>query len=152
MYETHVYELLGQVVFRRSGNRGHIPLRCEIVRTRGRLLEHDRNDYKVQLSVIVSGYETLRFGEWFDPWLKTDNMAGSDFQSGRPIDVAVPVPILQQMIATGQPVYSGSMANMVPGGPWAPRTYRLPVVAVRINDRWVEPIRDAGANEPMPRI
>jgi hypothetical protein len=152
MHDTHVYEIVGEAWFRRSGNRSGPPLGCKIVRTRAALLARGeaikQRDLPIgfregsvapesalaMVSVIVSGYENLVLSTWFDDWKNSDNLDGDDFQAGRPVDVAVPVEIFNTLVTTGRPVRS-----RVAGRDQRPRDFASPIVAVRINGRWEEP-------------
>ncbi|MBW4061208.1 hypothetical protein HJC99_01400 [Candidatus Saccharibacteria bacterium] len=98
----------------------------------------------MHIPVIVTGYETYRFNTWLPGWTAADNLdgAGLDFQSGRPVDVAVPTADLEAMVATGRPVSNNALIAMhiASTGRANRRPFGSPVVAVRINDRWVEPL------------
>jgi len=146
MQYTHVYEIVGQVLFRRSGNGVRTIVDCTIVRTRATAwLDESGIGAKVQISAITTGYETLHFASWILDWHASDNAdrANGDFQSGRPIDIAIPTAAFNAMVETGQaaqsyPSITDSMrdrsSSRRQGEP-----FHSPVAAVRIDGRWVEP-------------
>lgn len=143
MLETHVYEVVGEALFRRSGNNSREILQCKIVRTRARLTP----DGMVMISVLVTGYESLQFPQWFNDWTAEDNMPGNDFQGGRPVDVAVPVEAYEHMLSTGYPVGGGISNALIrrSAGEASPtrernKPFNPNIAAVLIDGRWVEPL------------
>ncbi len=137
MLDTHVYEVLpGEVLFRRSGNGTRGFMRCTVVRTRARAMKF-ADIYRVDVSLLVTGSQTLEFDDWFDDWTVQDDMGRSrDMQSGRPIDVAIPTDMFDKLVRTGD--YSSQhMIQIEASDRYAP--FGAPLVAVRIGDRWVEP-------------
>jgi hypothetical protein len=144
MQDTHVYEVVGRVLFRRSGNGVRTIVDCTVVRTRA-IVSFNESGADVLIPVIISGYERFRFTTWLDGWKAEDNLDGShgDLQSGRPVDVAVPTTDFNNMVASGRPEGPISMVerrmlqNTRPNPQDVP--FNSPVVAVRIDGRWVEP-------------
>jgi hypothetical protein len=137
---THVYEVVGEVLFRRSGHRSNI-LQCKIVRTRVLSAAEEKNSlWTVSISEIMSGYGVYVFSTWFDDWGAGDNLYKPDFESGRPIDVAIPIDIFNEIVTTGrlrETATSTAIRLMLPEDK---QPYSQPVVAVRIGGRWVEPL------------
>ena len=142
MFDTHVYEVLpGEVMFRRSGNGSRTFMRCKIVRTRATAYPAADGPTRVEVSLLVSGSQPLLFNEWFADWdISRDNI-GMDKQAGRPVDVAVEAEMLDRLIHTGQPITQ--LEYPLERGRFRP--FGMPLVALRVGERWVEP-------EPTPVV
>lgn len=77
----HAYEVVGEALFRESGNRT-APTRCMVVRTQGSLLrEYEGTTCLVQVADIQSGLTKLVMPQWFSDWdsmeddIRPDTMA-----------------------------------------------------------------------------
>ena len=113
--DLHVYEIIGEAVFRPSG-RENPALLCKLVRTRVRYVERIAKGFRVAIADIASGYQDCWLPSWFSDWTIEDNIHGDDLQSGRPVDIAIEVQDFDGILADKQP---------------------RDLVAVRVNDRWV---------------
>jgi hypothetical protein len=124
----HVYEVVGEVILRRSGNSA-IPVRCQVIRTRAMLKE----DGYVQISSLGSGFSNdTRMPEWFPDWSEADNMADQFGATGRAIDIAVPLNSIEHVAA------NGTVPPMVHAGKRVKPFYGE-FAAVLIDGRWIEP-------------
>ena len=124
--DFYALETIGEVFFRRSGLHGDKVL-CVIVRTRANYNPSTKN---IQFIELLSGHTTYQSPEWFADWTPDDNWNSSNHQSGRPVDIAVPIDDYEAL--TGR-------------RPLALRTYDRgtnkfgsPIVAIRIENRWHE--------------
>jgi len=133
MLDTHAFEIVGEVLFRRAGNNHGRVLRCKIVRTRATASITELGA-AVMISLISNDYQVCHFDRWFEGWSDKHNLYGDDLQSGRAIDVAVPVGVLEDMIDTGH-----SPSSRVIDLGENQRPFNSPVVAVRVDGRWEEP-------------
>ncbi len=147
MLETHVYEVLpGELLLRRSGHRSPLQ-QCKVIRTRAIAYPPTDEGVKVMITLVVTGYESCVFAKWFADWSDKDNMRARDLQSGRVIDVAVPIEAYNYMLATGQPYGSPAITSMMTSGAQRPEAeyysrdnpFSSPVAAVCIDGRWEEP-------------
>jgi len=64
---THVYEVVGEVLFRRTGRRS-VVLQCKVVRTRVLFAKKINGLWSVKISEIISGYGAYVFDDWFEDW------------------------------------------------------------------------------------
>lgn len=128
MQTMHAYEVVGEVILRRSGNSA-IPVFCKVIRTRATL----REDGYVQISSLVSGFSNdIRMPEWFANWTEEDNMADRFGNTGRAIDIAVPLTSIEHIEDSGDipsSVYAGKNAKPFYGE----------FAAVLIDGQWIEP-------------
>ena len=113
--DLHVYEIIGEAVFRSSGTNSPMLL-CKLVRTRVAFVKPIANGFRVAIADIASGYQDCWLPSWFSDWTIEDNIHGDDLQSGRPVDIAIEVQD-----------FRGILTDKLPRD----------IVAVRVNDRWV---------------
>ena len=135
MQDTHVYEVLpGEIVFRRSGSNAQALVRCKVVVTRANMYKLDTGHFDVFVSLPSPGFERLTFTEWFADWTPEDNVK-EDKQAGRRIEVAVERTSLHRMFQIGLPLRQNAVLTDT-----GCRAYGMPLVAVLVDGRWVEPL------------
>ena len=123
MERFHVYEVVGRVFFRESNNRPVPPIECVVIRTRAEVGKAtDDGGADIMVSVLVTGYYDFHLDTWFSGWTELDNITVDDYQSGRPVDVAVPIEAYHRLIDDGRAT-----------------EWQQDIAAVRVNDRWLIP-------------
>lgn len=143
MSRVHVFEIIGEIILRPSGNAGFPPVPCKVIRTRC----WRQPDGTVMFNELTTGHDHYHFSTWFKDWSARDNFNGDDFQSGRPVDVAIPVVVYDQLVGTGEPV----MRSTILGGTARRSGFfariarpddlvQAPIAAVKIDGRWEFPL------------
>lgn len=129
MAALHAYEVVGEALFRESGNRS-IPMRCMVIRTQGILLrEYEDTTRLVQVADIQSGFTQLIISRWFSDWESTEDdirpdTFGKSWQ-GRFFEVALEMSAYQKLSA-GERVLGGTRH----------------IVAIKVDGLWVPPEHD----------
>jgi len=167
MDNLHIYEIRGSFLVRRPGNSVRHIMQCTVIRTQvGFINQLDGGAVEAGISLIASGFQSVRFSRWFKDWIypsdvnhtgdaisfPTDKHQAID---GRFIDVAVESIAFDEILKTAHFVgqhyvdtVSGNTAH--PEENILHRPYSSPVVAVCIDGDWIEPISFTSDNSQMP--
>lgn len=143
MDTLHAFEVVGEVLVRKSGNRSSV-VRCMSIKTLGMLLndEDGTRPIVVQVADIQSGFTHVAFPTWFRSWNRSihdvhENLYGSGSGSwtGQFFEVAIEWNAFLNL-RLGNPIPSGGEH----------------IVAAKINGLWVEAIHDFEQRRPtLPR-
>ena len=125
----HAYEVVGEALFRESGNRS-VPMPCMVVRTQGSVLrEYEGTTCLVQVADIQSGFTQLVMPQWFTDWDSMEDDIHLDTMAiiwkGRFFEVAIEMDSYQKLIA-GERILSGTRH----------------IVAIKVDGLWVPPDHD----------
>lgn len=139
MESIHNFEIVGEVLFRPSGNAGFPPVPCVIVTT----IAFEFEDGSVRFIELATGHGTYRFPHWFAS-------ISPEPGDSRRVQVAVPRVAYEEILRTGRPL----LRDYVIGGD-AQTQFRLtehlgdwsgmvqtPIAAVKIDHEWVFPLPD----------
>jgi len=147
----HAYEVVGEVILTRSGNATRKIMHCKIIRCPVAGVYPYEDHLIVNIGVIVQGYETLHFDHWIADWnSEADNLNPDDLEAGRKVEVAIEVEALEQLITTGTYLQASRIdpmtGSLLTNSTTANQTllgqepYSWPIVAVRIDGQWAEPL------------
>ncbi|GAC1373057.1 MAG: hypothetical protein NVSMB39_7310 [Candidatus Saccharimonadales bacterium] len=135
MSDFHAYTTPDAVYFRRTGGEKP-PVKCKVLETRATWGPGDL----VSIADFGSGSGNYRFNNWFADWTDEDYMHPDDLQSGRPIQIAIPVDAFEVLEAGHTlPKWDAGWYFAPTGLGQRDTPFRSPVAAVLIDGRWVEP-------------
>lgn len=149
MKALHVFDVTGDVLFRRDGDESRL-IPCKVIQTRG-LVTQIQDGFNVLILDLASGFVNYNFDHWIKNWNEeVDNvslLSGRNVYDGKRFSVAYNRTAFDSVMETGKNVRQTYVDAAALSTSHSKDGYKSdredlcahPILAVLIDGLWVEP-------------